>query len=75
MTAATDRLPRLLALLPYLLARPGIALADAARDFDVPEAQLRREVRQLRLERDILSKAAAGFARESGTLPSSSSGS
>src|SRR3954447_20796469 len=38
-------------------------------------ARLRREDTQLRLERDILSKAAAWFARETGTLPSSSSGS
>src|SRR3954466_12831148 len=37
--------------------------------------RLRRENKQLRLERDILSKAAAWFARETGTLPSSSSGS
>jgi transposase len=38
-------------------------------------ARLRREVKQLRVERDILSKAAAWFARETGTLPSGSSGS
>ena len=37
--------------------------------------RLRRENKQLRLERDILSKAAAGVARETGSLPSSSSGS
>jgi len=37
--------------------------------------QLRRENRQLRLERDILSKAAAWFARETNTIPSRGSGS
>src|ERR1700730_15782186 len=37
--------------------------------------RLRRENKQLRLERDILSKAAAWFARETGALPSGSSGS
>ena len=38
-------------------------------------AQLRRESRQLRVERDILPRAAAWFARETGTLPSGSSSS
>lgn len=38
-------------------------------------ARLRRENRQLRQERDILAKAAAWFARETGTIPSGSSGS
>ncbi len=38
-------------------------------------ARLRREVRQLRVERDILSRAAAWFAREAGTIPPRSSGS
>jgi transposase len=31
--------------------------------------QLRREIKQLRMERDILKKAAAWFARESGSIP------
>lgn len=38
-------------------------------------SRLRRENRQLRLERDILAKAAAWFARETGTVPSGSSNS
>jgi len=37
--------------------------------------QLRRENRQLKLEREILSKAAAWFARETGTIPTGSTGS
>ncbi|POR40064.1 hypothetical protein CRT23_25840 [Methylobacterium sp. V23] len=37
--------------------------------------RLRRENRQLKLERDILSCATAWFARETGILPSGSSGS
>ena len=36
---------------------------------------LRRENRRLRQERDILSKAAAWFARETGVIPSGSSNS
>jgi proteasome accessory factor C len=36
---------RLLALVPYLTARPeGVPLAEAARDFGVPERQLRRDL-------------------------------
>ena len=63
----------------------GVADRQEGRREDVPPvmaaaerdelARLRREVRQLRLERDILSKAAAWFARETGTIPSGSSGS
>ena len=49
---------------------PGLTAAE--RD---ELTRLRRENKQLRLERDILSKAAAWFARETGTLPSGSSGS
>jgi transposase len=37
--------------------------------------RLRRENRQLRLEREILSKAAAWFARETNTIPPKDSGS
>ena len=37
--------------------------------------RLRRENRQLRLEREILSKAAAWFARETNAIPSQDSGS
>jgi transposase len=35
--------------------------------------RLRRENRQLRMEREILSKAAAWFARETGSIPERSS--
>lgn len=37
--------------------------------------RLKRENRQLKLEREILAKATAWFARETGTIPSSGSGS
>ncbi len=43
----TERLPRLLSLVPYLLARPGIPLADVAADFGVGERQLRRDLELL----------------------------
>ena len=43
-TANDERLPRLLALVPYLQARPNIAVADAAADFGVTETQLRRDL-------------------------------
>ncbi len=37
--------------------------------------RLRRELRQVKLEREILSKATAWFARETGTIPRGSTGS
>jgi transposase len=37
--------------------------------------RLRRENKQLRIEREILKKAAAWFARETGSIPSESSSS
>lgn len=43
-TANELRLPRLLALVPYLQARPNIAVAQAAADFGVTEQQLRRDL-------------------------------
>lgn len=47
MSAATERMPRLLALVPYLLARPGIRIDHAAQDFDVTPKQLRRDLELL----------------------------
>lgn len=47
MSAANERLPRLLALVPYLLSRPGVAIADAAADFGVTAQQLRKDLELL----------------------------
>lgn len=47
MTGATERLPRLLSLVPYLLSRPGIPIAEVAADFGVGEQQLRRDLELL----------------------------
>jgi proteasome accessory factor C len=47
VTGAADRMPRLLALVPYLLARPGVAVAQVAADFGVTEQQLRRDLNLL----------------------------
>ena len=67
--------------------RNGVAVADK-RECHRPEAggalssaereelaRLRRENKQLRLERDILSRATAWFARETNIVPSGSSNS
>jgi proteasome accessory factor C len=43
----TERLPRLLSLVPYLLARPGIPVSEAAADFGISEKQLRRDLELL----------------------------
>jgi proteasome accessory factor C len=42
-----DRLPRLLTLVPWLLARPGVPVAEAAAEFGISEAQLRRDLELL----------------------------
>lgn len=47
MSGATDHLPRLLALVPWLLSHPNISVADVAREFDVTEAQVRADVNLL----------------------------
>lgn len=47
MTANEERLPRLLALVPYLLAHQGISAARAAADFGITETQLRRDLNLL----------------------------
>jgi proteasome accessory factor C len=44
---AADRLARLLNLVPYLLARPGIRISDAAVDLGVTERQLREDLELL----------------------------
>jgi proteasome accessory factor C len=42
-----ERLPRLLALVPYLIARPGIAIDEAAADLGVSPKQLRKDLELL----------------------------
>jgi len=42
-----DRLTRLLALVPYLIARPGIPVDEAAADFGVTARQLRKDLELL----------------------------
>jgi proteasome accessory factor C len=44
MTSNEERLPRLLAMVPYFLAHQGIRAADAAADFGITEKQLRRDL-------------------------------
>lgn len=47
MSSTDERLARLLALVPYLQAHPGIAAADAAADFSITEKQLRKDLELL----------------------------
>ena len=44
MSGAGDHLPRLLALVPWLLAHPDTPVADVAREFGVPERQIRADL-------------------------------
>jgi predicted DNA-binding transcriptional regulator YafY len=44
---ATDRLSRLLAMVPWLLNRQGVPLDEAARHFDITEAQLVKDLELL----------------------------
>src|SRR5262249_62236462 len=44
---AGDRVARLLNLVPYLLARPGIEIAQAAAELDITERQLREDLELL----------------------------
>ncbi len=47
MSGERERLPRLLALVPYLEAHPGVPAARAAADFGITEDQLRRDLQLL----------------------------
>ncbi|MDT7545319.1 MAG: proteasome accessory factor [Actinomycetota bacterium] len=47
MSGSLEQLPRLLALVPYLLQHPGVQTADAAAVFGISEEQLRRDLNLL----------------------------
>lgn len=47
MSSVGDRVPRLLALVPYLQAHPGVRIADAAAELGITPAQLRRDLNLL----------------------------
>src|SRR5207302_124426 len=44
MSGATDHLPRLLALVPWLLAHPDTPVGEVARRFGVDEKQIRKDL-------------------------------
>ena len=43
-SGSSEQLPRLLALVPYLLARPGVTFTRAAADFGISEIRLRKDL-------------------------------
>ena len=47
MSSTQGQLPRLLALVPFLLARPGIRLAEVAATFGISEERLRKDLNLL----------------------------
>jgi proteasome accessory factor C len=47
VSGSLAQLPRLLALLPYLLARPGVRVADVAAEFGISEQRLRQDLELL----------------------------
>ena len=47
VTGSHAQLPRLLALVPYLLARPGVRLAEVAATFGITEERLRKDLNLL----------------------------
>jgi proteasome accessory factor C len=47
MSTPLPELPRLLALVPYLVKRPGVSFATAAADFGISEERLRRDLELL----------------------------
>ena len=47
MEGVAHRFPRLLALVPYLLVRPGVLIEEVAADFSVTVPQLRRDLELL----------------------------
>jgi len=47
LTTSADRLGRLLNLVPYLQARPGVSVAEAADDLGVTDRQLREDLELL----------------------------
>lgn len=44
MTGPVEQLPRLLALVPYLLSRPGVRVSEVAAVFGVTEERLRKDL-------------------------------